>query len=161
MNGKGQPAGGLQVRVEAEGCVGQWIMLETSDSPVTVALDPGLTMRGRVFLPDGTPASGAWVRYAPKPRNTRGPAGDVMETGPTGEFVLSGLNPEDREAAYMTVSLEGHAVEALEPPTIDSGLGESDDIRLEEAQPLPIALLSPGIRTRSLISRSCEARPRS
>lgn len=117
--------------------------------------------RHRVFLPDGTPASGAWVRYAPKPRNTRGPAGDVMETGPTGEFVLSGLNPEDREAAYMTVSLEGHAVEALEPPTIDSGLGESDDIRLEEAQPLPIALLSPGIRTRSLISRLCEARPRS
>ncbi|MFT7171057.1 MAG: hypothetical protein ACI80K_004209 [Paracoccaceae bacterium] len=46
VNGKGQPAGGLQVRVEAEGCVGQWIMLETSDSPVTVALDPGLTMRG-------------------------------------------------------------------------------------------------------------------
>lgn len=132
---EGQPAGAIQVRVEAADFVGAWMTLATKDSPVTVVLDRGLIVRGRVFLPDGGPAEGAHVRYSPRPQNTRAGGGSTV-TGPTGDFVLTGLEPSSGETAHVTVRLEGYAVAALNPPAYEAGQGQSNDVRLERAQPL-------------------------
>ncbi|MEX1024654.1 MAG: carboxypeptidase-like regulatory domain-containing protein [Planctomycetota bacterium] len=123
---EGQPAGKTQVLVEAAGLVGEWITLDTQDSPVTIQLDRGLVVRGRVLFPDGSPAEGARVL-----------SGGVnsTETDERGEFVLSGLEPSEGETAHLTVSLEGFAVAALNPPIYDRG-PDSNEIRLERAQPL-------------------------
>ncbi|MEX1024653.1 MAG: carboxypeptidase-like regulatory domain-containing protein [Planctomycetota bacterium] len=131
---EGRPAGRLQVRVEAAGLVGTSITLDTKESPVTVRLDRGLVMRGRVLLPSGSPAEGARVRYSPRPASLV--AGwDSTETDEHGEFVLSGLELSDAKTAHLTVSLEGFAVAALNPPIYDAG-PDSNEIRLERAQPL-------------------------
>ncbi|QDV08317.1 Nickel uptake substrate-specific transmembrane region [Planctomycetes bacterium Poly30] len=132
---EGEPKGHIQVRVEAPGHVGDWLTFETKESPVTIQLDQGLVLRGQVLLPGGQPAEGALVRYSPAPTNT-GVQSNKQTTGADGAFTLTGFDPEDRDEAFMTVCLEGHAVAGVEPPVFDSGQGESNVVQLEAAQPL-------------------------
>lgn len=129
---EGEPAGPVQVRVEAAGFVGDWIRVDATGGPLTLTLSRGLVMRGTCFGPDGSPAQGVRVMFRPAPTNT-GAHKNWTLTGPDGSFVLSGLDPEEEDAAFLVASLEWHAVELLEPPAFDRGGGEENVIRLTAA----------------------------
>lgn len=122
---------GYEIRVAAEDYAPELIEVKPGsvETPgnVTVTLEPGHTLRGRIVTEDGLPAKGATI--AVRSGVYVSELGETITTGDSGEFFLKSLPGEIR----LDVGLKGYASRHSAPVTLDG------------ADPVTITLERPGI----------------
>jgi RNA polymerase sigma factor (sigma-70 family) len=102
--------------------------LDTGDEPVEIILDAGLSLRGQVLDSSGKPALDAKVRSWPGAR--------AITYDGKGGFELDGLPHQSEHEAFPRVygvaaTLDGHAVQVVQPVEPDENGGNFVEIRLE------------------------------
>ncbi len=126
----------LDITVDADGFPKWHGTHAPGDPELVVRLETGGTLRGRVVGSDGSPLSGAYVRFNTSPRSSR----HSTNTDSDGVFSFRGLAPTDQ--GFLGVRAEGHAVHVREPLIIEENTPHPPvDIALEPALQLAGAVV--------------------